>query len=286
MEDSSHPTSRSRQVFCGSVRRPSPRTMRSRTPPRRQARRTASSERTRAGSSARPHGSARRVAAARIRRKRHRGQQQRFVDESAEPARKRRATGRAPVGPSKHHGLCRPAAGHDAGLAGAAGAGAAGTGAVAKGQPAREASPAYARPLRAWPAAAAASRQLALFARAAGSGTPRHFSPDLVLLVGRQRLQRLVSLARRVALLGRQPRPFLHLRLDPLLLVAADRRVALGEAEPLLLALGVEVVPVGCERRQDLALLFGQLVPRRRLERDLAVRGRRGRARATAGRRQ
>src|SRR6185312_8350003 len=91
------------------------------------------------------------------------------------------------------------------------------------------------------------------------------------LLVRRQRLERLVALARGIALLGRELRPLPHLRLDALLLVGAQRRIALRETQPLLLALRVEPVPVGSERREHLPVALGQLVPRRRVERDLSV---------------
>ena len=108
------------------------------------------------------------------------------------------------------------------------------------------------------------------------------FLPHLVLLVRWQRLERPVSLARHVALVGRQPRPLAHLRLDALLLVRLQRRIALGEPQPFLLALGVEAVPVRRERRQDLPVTLGQLVPGRRLERDLARARPTRPARATA----
>ena len=51
---------------------------------------------------------------------------------------------------------------------------------------------------------------------------------------------------------GRQRRPRAHLLLDALLLVGRHLRVALGDAAPLLLALGVELVPLRRERRQHL----------------------------------
>src|SRR4029079_19727550 len=64
-------------------------------------------------------------------------------------------------------------------------------------------------------------------------------APHLVLLVRRQRLQRLVTLARGVTLVGRQVRPLAHLALDALLLLGRKRRVALGKAEPPRLALRI-----------------------------------------------
>src|SRR5262249_36326098 len=86
----------------------------------------------------------------------------------------------------------------------------------------------------------------------------------LFLLVRRQRAHRLVLLARDTALVRRQLRPRPHLLLDAGLLLRGHFRVPLGDAAPLLLALGVELVPVGRERSQDLPLGSRQVIPRRR----------------------
>src|SRR5258705_8400285 len=65
----------------------------------------------------------------------------------------------------------------------------------------------------------------------------------------------LVVLACLPALLRRQARPGLHAPLHPLLLRRLHARVALGDRQPLLPALGLERVPVRFERREDLLLL-------------------------------
>src|SRR5205085_3259602 len=86
--------------------------------------------------------------------------------------------------------------------------------------------------------------------------------PHFLLLVGRQRLQRFVLLARHPSLFRRQLRPRLHLLLQALLLVGMHRRIALRDAAPFLLARAVQFVPVGRERRENLLFLWRQLTPR------------------------
>src|SRR5688572_12898126 len=73
----------------------------------------------------------------------------------------------------------------------------------------------------------------------------------------------LVGLARVAALLGRELRPALHAPRDALLLFRLHRRIALGDADPLAPALGLEAFPVGLQRREGLLLLGSELGPRR-----------------------
>src|SRR5438309_1925745 len=115
-----------------------------------------------------------------------------------------------------------------------------------------------------------------LAARVAGDG--RHqalalvrreclvLGPGLAQVLVRRRPRRLgevlVVLARLAALLGREARPGLHAALHALLLLRLHARIALGDADPFLPAIGVERVPVGLERREDLLLLGSELGPR------------------------
>src|SRR5258708_28756196 len=94
----------------------------------------------------------------------------------------------------------------------------------------------------------------------------------LVALVARLFGEALVVLARLAALIGRELGPGLHAPLHALLLLRLHARIALGDADPLLAALGLERLPVGLERRQRLLLLGGQLRPRRTPARDGARR--------------
>src|SRR3989442_13967225 len=84
----------------------------------------------------------------------------------------------------------------------------------------------------------------------------------LVRRLARHFGEMLVVLARLAALLGREARPGLHATLHALLLLRLHARIALGDADPLLPALGIERVPVGLERREDLLLPGGELGPR------------------------
>src|SRR6266850_6794674 len=116
-----------------------------------------------------------------------------------------------------------------------------------------------------------------LAARVGGNGRGEAFAlvrrerlvlgPGLAqVLFGRRTLslgEVLVVLARLPALLRREARPGLHAPLHALLLLRLHARVALGDRDPLLPALGLERVPVGLERREDLLLLRGELGPRR-----------------------
>src|SRR5438045_2548925 len=75
--------------------------------------------------------------------------------------------------------------------------------------------------------------------------------------------QVLVVLARLAALLGRELGPGLHAPLHALLLLRLHARIALGDGDPFLAALGLERLPVGLERREGLLLLGRELGPRR-----------------------
>src|SRR5688572_4574092 len=86
---------------------------------------------------------------------------------------------------------------------------------------------------------------------------------QVAALLGRDLDDLLVGLARVAALLGRQLGPALHAPRDALLLLGLHGRIALGDADPLAPALGLDALPVGLERRQDLLLLGGELGPRR-----------------------
>src|SRR5690349_20381806 len=72
-----------------------------------------------------------------------------------------------------------------------------------------------------------------------------------------------VVLARLAALLRRELGPVLHAPLHARLAFRLHLRIALRDAEPLLLALGLEGVPVLLERREDLLLVGGKLRPGR-----------------------
>lgn len=71
---------------------------------------------------------------------------------------------------------------------------------------------------------------------------------DVAFLLGRELPQRLVLLAGGVPLLRGQLCPRLHLLLHPLLFFRRHARVALRDPAPLLLALGIKLVPFAGER--------------------------------------
>src|SRR5712692_6855053 len=104
--------------------------------------------------------------------------------------------------------------------------------------------------------------------------------PGLAQVLVRRRARRLgemlVVLARLPALLGREACPDLHAPLHALLLLRLHARIALGDGDPLLPAVGLERVPVGLERRERLLLLGGELGPGR-THAGLHLRGPRGR---------
>ena len=82
------------------------------------------------------------------------------------------------------------------------------------------------------------------------------FLPHFLLLLRRQLLQRLVLLARRLpAVAGESCAHAPICCSDALLLVGRHLRIALRDPAPLLLALRVQLVPVGGERGEH--LLFG-----------------------------
>src|SRR5216684_2444464 len=111
-----------------------------------------------------------------------------------------------------------------------------------------------------WPAAAASpafSRPLFLFL---GGGLRRR---EVLALVRRQRLVFGPLLAQLAALLGAQLGPGLHAPLHALLLLRLHLGVALGDADPLAPAVGLEAFPIRLERREGVLLLDGQLGPRR-----------------------
>jgi hypothetical protein len=82
------------------------------------------------------------------------------------------------------------------------------------------------------------------------------------LALGRELLELSKTGTRCATLLRRETHPFLHALLEALLLAAAHLGVALGHAQPFLLALGVELIPFTLNRREDLLLLRGELFPR------------------------
>src|SRR6267378_436104 len=79
----------------------------------------------------------------------------------------------------------------------------------------------------------------------------------------RRRARPGATLVLLAALLGREPRPGLHAPLHALLLLRLHARIALGDRDPLLPALGLERVPVRLERCEGLLLLGGELGARR-----------------------
>src|SRR6185503_12526130 len=83
----------------------------------------------------------------------------------------------------------------------------------------------------------------------------------LVVALARQLGELLVVLARLAALLGREARPGLHAPGDALLLLGRHLRIAFGDRDPFLPALGLERVPVGAQRREHLLLAGGELGP-------------------------
>jgi len=89
---------------------------------------------------------------------------------------------------------------------------------------------------------------------------------DGLPLLGRQLPQGLELLPGDAALLRRQVSPGTHLLLDALLLGGRHLRIALSDAEPLLLALDFELVPFRCERSEDLLIGRGKLGPGRRVD--------------------
>src|SRR5688572_14318066 len=86
---------------------------------------------------------------------------------------------------------------------------------------------------------------------------------QLAALLRRHLDDLLVGLARLAALLGRERGPTLHAPLHAFLFFGLHRRVALGDADPLASALGLDAFPFGLERREDLLLLGGELGPGR-----------------------
>jgi hypothetical protein len=99
-----------------------------------------------------------------------------------------------------------------------------------------------------------------------------------LLLFRRQAPERLVLLTRDLALVRRKRCPRAHLLLDPLLLVRRHPRIPLRDAAPLQLALGIELVPVGRERRENLLLGGRQFGPRRGARANRLGRNARGRS--------
>ena len=80
--------------------------------------------------------------------------------------------------------------------------------------------------------------------------------------VGRRHLLRLLVAQAHLAALGRgEAGPLVHPLGDPGLLLRRQRRIAVGDLQPLLLALGVDARPVALQRRQGLALGRRQRLP-------------------------
>src|SRR4249919_3724712 len=86
---------------------------------------------------------------------------------------------------------------------------------------------------------------------------PLLFQP--LLLVRRQLFHLFVALARGLTFPGGELGPGLHASLHARLLVGFHLRIALGDADPVALALWFEIVPVDRKRREDLLLLLRQL---------------------------
>src|SRR5918992_2684434 len=85
---------------------------------------------------------------------------------------------------------------------------------------------------------------------------------QLAALLGRHLHDPLVGLARLAPLLRSKLCPGLHAPLHALLAQRRHLRIALGNADPFAPALGLQALPVGLERREDLLLLGGELGPR------------------------
>jgi len=96
--------------------------------------------------------------------------------------------------------------------------------------------------------------------------------PHLFLFFRRELLQCLVLLARSLPLRRRERCPGFHLRLDALLFIRRHFRIALRDAAPFLLALRLQAIPLGCERRKHGLFLRCELRPGRRAHRDLCGR--------------
>src|SRR5262245_48364060 len=92
------------------------------------------------------------------------------------------------------------------------------------------------------------------------------FGPVLAQLLALRRRplgELLVGLACLAPLLRRELGPGLHALLHALLFLRLHGRVALGDADPLELALALDAVPVRLERGEDLLLVGGELAPGR-----------------------
>ena len=87
---------------------------------------------------------------------------------------------------------------------------------------------------------------------------------DFLPLLGRQLLQGLELRPGRAAFIRGQASPSAHLLLYALLLVGRHVWIALNDAQPLLLALGVELVPFRRERSEHLLVVRGEVRPIRR----------------------
>src|SRR5204862_7614978 len=86
------------------------------------------------------------------------------------------------------------------------------------------------------------------------------FRPGLAQVLLRRLARRclgelLVVLACDASLLRREGRPGLHAPLHALLLLRLHARITLGDRDPLQAPIGLERVPIGLERREDLLLL-------------------------------
>jgi len=78
------------------------------------------------------------------------------------------------------------------------------------------------------------------------------FLTNFFTLFRRQLFQRFVLFARGLPLRRCELRPRMHLGLHPLLLGGTHRRIPLGDAQPLLAPLRVELVPFAGQRQEDL----------------------------------
>ncbi len=90
------------------------------------------------------------------------------------------------------------------------------------------------------------------------------FAPALVQLfvfLWRQLLDALIALDCLGTLLRGQGRPFVHALLDALLPISRQAVIPVGKADPVLAAIGIELVPILLQWRQNGLLLGRKLGP-------------------------
>ena len=90
------------------------------------------------------------------------------------------------------------------------------------------------------------------------------FAPALVqlfVLFGGQLLDALIAFDRLGALFRSEGRPFVHALLDALLPIRRQAVISVGKTYPMLAALGVELVPILLQRRENGLLLDRKFGP-------------------------